>query len=283
MVLTSPIVCAALLLLTQAPADRDISNARRLREMREVVQKLACFDVAGSGRKRLPLLPAPLHRWTDPAREYSDGTLWAWGGSGRPSALFTLELHKDTKHNIYWSYEFITLAQGPVAVEGSGLTPLEIDHATAVEGAELRWSPRDTILEFHPLPKAPKAASTAAARQRQTRELLKRFAACEYLGDEPTQYELRLLPQPIHRYADPPAGLVDGAIFVYAYGTNPEIVLVLEAQSVAGARPVWQYGCARMTTASPEVTLDGKPIWTLPKATQTPDAAYTCGWLRREP
>src|SRR5580704_4906111 len=42
-----------------------------------------------------------------------------------------------------------------------------------------------------------------------------------------TEIECRLLPQPIDRYKSAAQKIVDGAIFVYANSTNPELAVVL--------------------------------------------------------
>ena len=82
------------------------------------------------------------------------------------------------------------------------------------------------------------------------KELARRFKAFEFFqprgSDSLERYELRLLPQPIHRYADASAGLLDGALFVIAYGTNPEVVLVIEANGKEKTQPVWTFALARI-------------------------------------
>ena len=53
------------------------------------------------------------------------------------------------------------------------------------------------------------------------------------------RHDLRLLPQPILRYKDPGAGILDGAIFLLAHEGNPEIIVVIEARREGSAEPVW--------------------------------------------
>jgi hypothetical protein len=67
--------------------------------------------------------------------------------------------------------------------------------------------------------------------------------------------------QPVHRYSDPKRELHDGAAFLLAHGTNPEIVLQIEAvgKSLDVAR--WQYSLARLGSAELHVELDGKEVW----------------------
>ena len=72
--------------------------------------------------------------------------------------------------------------------------------------------------------------------------------------------ELRLLPQPIHRYASQEEGLVDGALFVFAQGTDPETMLLFEARK-NGENYEWQYACARVTWAPVNVVYQSKEVW----------------------
>ena len=96
--------------------------------------------------------------------------------------------------------------------------------------------------------------------------LARRFKAYEYFA--PTKkaaierYELRLLPQPVLRFEDQKAGLVDGAIFFLAYGTNPEVALLIQADREGDAEPAWTYGLARMGRAELHVNLDDSEAWT---------------------
>ena len=60
------------------------------------------------------------------------------------------------------------------------------------------------------------------------------------------RYELRVLPQPVHRYADAKSGLIDGGMFLIAYGLNPELVLLVEARREGSSEPAWQCGFARI-------------------------------------
>src|SRR5262249_32804367 len=110
--------------------------------------------------------------------------------------------------------------------------------------------------------KAP--ALTSAARQRQARTISRRFGASGFAGGRTERLELRLQPHPIHQYQDGDNGLLDGVFFVFSNGTNPEVLLIVEAvtdttdKTDAGH---WQYALARLSTGTLEATLDGKKVW----------------------
>ena len=107
------------------------------------------------------------------------------------------------------------------------------------------------------------------------RQLARRFAATERLKNE--SIECRLLTQPIDRYQSAAEKIVDGAIFAYANGTNPELGVVFESD---GER--WQYGIVRLTAAESSVTLDGREIVAFERfnARGRTDGPYHCTSLR---
>jgi hypothetical protein len=70
------------------------------------------------------------------------------------------------------------------------------------------------------------------------------------------------MPRPFDRYAEPAAGLLDGVLFGFATGTNPDIFLVIEAWTGAGSSPSFRYGLARNGGGNFGVKLDGNEVWT---------------------
>jgi hypothetical protein len=63
------------------------------------------------------------------------------------------------------------------------------------------------------------------------------------------------------RYRDPAKKIHDGTVFVLAHGTNPEVILLIEAigQKLEDSR--WHYSLARLGSAELHVALDGAEIW----------------------
>jgi hypothetical protein len=59
-----------------------------------------------------------------------------------------------------------------------------------------------------------------------------------------------LLSQPLYRYQRPQSGILDGALFAFVDGVDPELILVLEADSDA---PRWRFATGRLTRWSIEV------------------------------
>lgn len=250
--------------IAQEPDGADGRNAR-LTEMEGLVRAIRV--TAPPEEAPVPLIPQPLHRWNDPTREFSDGSLWAAGATGRPRALIAVELYTDPQYGEFWAYELVSLAPGPIEAEADGrYVPLSVPYMPGA-GGPLRWSPRQAGVTMTPIADAPEPAATDAARLRQMKALLARVSAHEVGGNQPgaEKTELRPLPRPIHRYADPSRGLTDGALFLFAYGTNPELLVLIEAIRDAN-QPRWQLGFARLSRAAPTARLDGHEAWSRPYA-----------------
>ena len=130
-------------------------------------------------------------------------------------------------------------------------------------------------------PRRAAPADTQAERSRQIKDLLNRFSVRQFYNIKAQEYALRLLPHPIDRYADAASGLVDGAIFIYANGTNPEVLLAIEAQRHGKGSPAWRYAAAPLTRAEPALRLGHDVVWTHPcKDVTSPDDTY---FLARKP
>ena len=131
------------------------------------------------------------------------------------------------------------------------------------------WSPERTLYEFKPIPKAPRPGETAQRRLRQLRESAKRFASRE--EDKNKKCESALPPTPIDRYTPSDANRADGAIFFFMFGTNPEVVLLIESDGKE-----WSYAAGRMTGAEVVVlTLDEAIVWEGCPLEKGQDSAYT--------
>jgi hypothetical protein len=76
-------------------------------------------------------------------------------------------------------------------------------------------------------------------------------------------FQLRLLPQPLVRYEQEVTQLLDGALFAFSLGTDPEVILVLEAHQ-ARDRAEWQYALARFHYIDIKVSHNGREAWHAP-------------------
>lgn len=181
----------------------------------------------------------PIFRYTDPARSYVAAAVWKLGETGRPRAIITTELHRQYRGMPRIVYEYLAL------------TPSKF---TAM-GGDIRWAPEGTTLEFKSVPDAPAPEESPQRRLLQLRAMAKRFAGEELVGKE--KCELRVLPQPIDRYTPSTDDRADGAIFIAAFGTNPEALLFIESDG-----KVWRYAAGRLAGASTiSLSIDGVTAW----------------------
>jgi hypothetical protein len=223
--------------------------------MDQIVKSIVLQKVDGGSSERIAMLDNPNYRFVDPARSFSDGTVWAWGRPGRPAALLTLSIQKK-EGVLRWLGELTSLSTPSIS-------------ATGPDG--WAWTPQTAGAAAQALPGSPRPAEDEAKRLRQMRDMARRFRAFEFFDPigqtRMERYELRLLPQPVHRYADPKSGLLDGAIFFFAYGTNPEIALLIEARREGKdeSGPSWTCGLARIAGAELHVELDHGEVWQQPR------------------
>lgn len=198
--------------------------------------------VEGSKSGPLKLCEHPFLKFGDPARGNEAGTLWAWSTGGRPVAM--MELYRATGDNQPW-------------IHALTMTSPQLIRMTNTTGAS--WTPKTSDFELREL--SSEVGETSTSRLRQMKEQARRFTAHEFWDPDNSRFELRLLAQPVHRYADAANKLIDGAVFVLAHGTNPEILLFIEAAGNDVASAKWQYACFRLGSAELHVALDNREVW----------------------
>jgi hypothetical protein len=198
--------------------------------------------LADDSDRIIPRSEKPLLIYGDSARRNSNGTLWSFGAEGRPLAM--LELYQGNQEKPPWVHA--------VTLTGSERVQLK----TPASGM---WRPMTTQIEPAVVPEAPAPLEREPQRLRQMKEIARRFTAHEFWDPDNSRFELRLLVQPVLRYRDENRGILDGAAFVLAHGTNPEVILLIEAH---GAQPPqWRYSLARLGSAEMHVELDGREVW----------------------
>jgi hypothetical protein len=240
-----------------ADTARQAAERKLLRE--QMTARIAKIKVAtvstprGDAPERTAVLIAkPLMTYTDEPLFINSATLWAWSPrkDGRPVAICKIEHYDVTRRPLpsEWLYCFASV---------SG----ELIHADWPDGHQ--WTARRPGIAFHDVLDAPRPGETPAVRQRQMKDLSRRFAATFDFG-KTVHEELRLLPQPVYSYADAEAGIIDGAIFVASInGTNPTSLFLIELQR-EGERQLWKFAVAAMTDGGVVVKFDDKEVWSKP-------------------
>ncbi len=225
-----------------------------------LMQKRVASAQVSSGEDGFPkkFSEKPIFRYTDPARQYVAAAVWKLGDTGRPRAIITTELRRRDFDGPRIVYEYLSL------------TPARF----VVTGGDFGWMPAGTALEFKPVSDAPRPHDTAARRLGQMRAIVQRFSGKEVVRGETCA--LRLLPQPVDRYAPSTADRADGAIFIATFGTNPEVALFLESDGKQ-----WSYAAGRLGGAQIiELSIDGKTAWEGPVVRYAPDSSYTASSAR---
>jgi hypothetical protein len=230
--------------------DDDALRKKRLQLMEQTIADFEISSTEITSRPALTFSAKPLLRYSDPTRGLTesnvllDASVWRLGATGRPTALVTLEIYRSTTETGELAYEFLSLVDAKFSL-------VRKSAETVV------WDATGSALKLRDLPGAPEPAKVASARLAQMRQLARRFAVRETLQGE--QIPCRLLPQPIDRYESIGDNIVDGAIFAFANGTNPETGLVLECGNTG-----WSYGFVRLSSAEAKMELDGREVATYP-------------------
>ena len=209
-------------------------------------------------------LEKPLLYYGDPTRENDRGSVWGWGEKGRPLAL--IELYQNVNDRTKWVYAVCNTSGGKLR---------------ASRGGNPWWRENDSASELKDVPGAP--APAADATQRQLKQLAGKFTGHQFWDPDNSRYELRRLEKPLHTYRDPDAGILDGALYTLANGTNPEIVLFVEARvnPKDATKSVWQYAVGRLAHAELHMAYDGKEVFAAPRGDRVSgaDKPYWLGFI----
>lgn len=198
------------------------------------------------------LQEAPLFRWQNPISG-ADGAIFVWTSGGRPTLL--CKTHVNDKNHMYVR-SFTSIAREPFLLTGDG---------------PARWSSPEAGITPARVGDVAAPAATENARLVQMRGIARRFQLQSVWGEQESgEWELRLLPTPMMRYTSRDAEVIDGAIFGYAQGTNPEAIAVIEAvHGKEGAE--WQAAPARLSGYSIRGSFDGEKILDTPRINVTRD------------
>lgn len=228
----------------EPPVAPDDAEKAQLQIAARHVTQLTIRVLDGEGEVAA-LVDRPLLSFGDPARTASHGTLWAFGTHGRPDAF--MKLWQGTENQTFWYQSLIR----------SGDRRLLL----ALPGGQ-SWRPPQEKVARTPIADADPPSASRPGRLRQLKSLAMRFNAYEVGDPDRARFELRLLVQPVHRYDDGDNGIQDGAVFVMAHGTNPEMILLIEALGSAIDRAGWHFSAFPSSSAELHVELEGREVWT---------------------
>lgn len=254
-------ICVAMFALTlvarpAVPDDKESAQSRDSEERREAA-RLIQADLPrwkltmGENAAELKLNPNPILRWTNPAAGRMNGEIFLWTADGRPEAV--MSLYKVWEPDWGFAGELHSLSSTKLVAERDKTLVWKCDKPGI--------TPRD-------VPDAPAVAETAPKRLQQMRAMAQDFSAMLIDSRNNAKGEvqsLRLLTQPVHRYASPGSDVVDGALYAFVVGTDVEVFLLLEAHGAKGA-PHWQYALARLNSDELAVSFKEKEVWRVGRA-----------------
>jgi hypothetical protein len=80
-----------------------------------------------------------------------------------------------------------------------------------------------------------------------------------------------MLTQPLYRFADDKAGVIDGGLFAFVVSNDPELFLMLEVvNGMGGSEAHWKFSLARMSSLKMAVRLGDREVWTVPNYWREP-------------
>jgi hypothetical protein len=224
-----------------APVNKElIEAALKLTQSAAVKYEIT---LAEEGKPVATLRKDPVLKWSNPSVGEIHGNVFLWTVDNRPAAVGSL--FKWFTPHTHMSHEFHSLSEVPLAAN--------------YEEREV-WRPQKGGVTFAPVPRAARPADTATRRLLQMREIAKGFSATKTERDG-NQQELRLLPQPVYRYAAANQKIIDGALFVLVQGTDPEVFVLLEARGEPESAQ-WMLAAARMNSVGFDLRYHDATIWT---------------------
>lgn len=188
----------------------------------------------------------PVLQWTNPTRANEiHGAVYVWTHQGRAEVMGTIwsNVTSSDSANRHVGHQFHSLSTRPLVAEKRG---------------ERFWYPRTAGIEPKPIPEAPPPAQTRSLRLAQMRALAREFDGD---GEEfNTRRGIRLLTQPLHRQEKPLDDCLDGALFTFAMGTDPELILLIEARPTDDG-PRWHYSIGRFSGLHTDFRYKDQVVW----------------------
>jgi hypothetical protein len=229
----SIVLVAALLLAADPASDAGATDKTRQDEVARLAPaeaKRLNVLVGGDDPTKAALAEQPLLRWSNPTAGSVYGEVYLWTVDRRPAAVASI---------YRWYHPFKDSTVEFVSVAEQGIEAKEQNRS--------HWKTSTPGTRFAELAGAPPPAESARARLSQMRSLAREFTTelADKRGGDEVVRKLRLLDQPVYRYESPSHNVIDGGLFAFVEGTDPEAWLILEAVESSSGRG-WRFALARM-------------------------------------
>lgn len=200
-------------------------------------------------REKLELRKEPVYEWTNVLRNGGqNGAVFVWTYRGRPEVVGSFHSNAADadpgKRAI--THEFHSLSPEVLYPE---------------RDSPNRWQPKAGIV-LKPVPDAARPADSPRQRLFQMRDMARKFSAHSIDAEKQT-WQLRLLTEPLFRYASTDPQVIDGALFAFvtSAGTDPEVIVLLDARE-GQAGLDWRYAVCRFSDLDLYVKHKDVEIWT---------------------
>lgn len=220
---------------------------------REAKQFLANCEIATTDTDPLPLHrhPEPVLRWSNPTAGEVYGDIFVYTLAGRPMCMVSY-------------YRFFSPNWGST-LEVHSLSPQGI---VGREQGKPFWTPMAAGVTYTALENVERPAANPAARLVQMRRIADEFQVQlmdTRSNDVGVKRALRRLTQPVFRFPRPEtkSDYFDGAIFAFVEGTDPELLLLMDAVGDKD-KSVWRFAIARMNRDAISVTHRDRQVWQAP-------------------
>ena len=110
--------------------------------------------------------------------------------------------------------------------------------------------------------KYPRCIKTSEPKIDQMKEMVKSFSSTMlgWNANKTDRELLRLLPRPLYRYENTRGDIIDGSVFAFVQGTDPESLLLLEATKTRD-KSKWEYAFVRRTSGELEGRFKDEVVW----------------------
>jgi hypothetical protein len=236
---------------------QEVQSAARLKLMKETAARIEIHVKANEGKK-LELRAQPVMRWDNQRSFVVDGAAFVWLADHRPQVIGGMWLKRGQEQT--W-FELHSLSPQRLTASVDGTT---------------RWSTSRPGISWQALTGGPPPATSRAERLRQMKQIAEDFSAYAVKTgpdyDDGSVWHLRMMAQPVYRYAE--EAPVDGSIFAFSQGVDPEVFLILESREDNGIAQ-WHFGFARACVWELHAKRGDHEVWSQPKwSPQDADKVY---------
>lgn len=213
--------------------------------VRELAESTTVSVASADPPRAAKLREAPLLVYGDQTREISASSLWVWMDGDSPAMLQKIEMYDREPTVPSWVHCYSSLCTEELRVDWK-----------AREGCRVQG------VRYLDVSEAEAPSDNRKLRELQIRSIARQLSVHT---DDGEKRALRLLPKPLLEFQDERHGVVTGAIFGYAFGTNPDVCLIVRAVKDESQLLRWQVAPIKMTSAAIVVmSASGQEIWTEP-------------------